>query len=249
MNALYCSCITDPFLYIAQRLQKEQNINPVYWVGDIQSSGYKDSSEQEVRNTFPGIEFQPFHPAWHGVFPESVEKKAITTYLDIDFIKLFSYEELQALSMMDRLDYDRQSFCYMERERYYLNLAKKWLACFELYSVDVVVSATSPHRVFDYVLYLICRYKGIKFISFYTMLPGRIYPLLNFSDQDAVSKWLEDDNKGNDNTNFTIDMLPDDIKRSLFKLQGDYNTAIPTYMVKHVKSNKKSSKMWYLFVM
>lgn len=246
MNVLYCCCITDPFLNVAQRLQKEKGYNPVYWVGDIQSSGYKDPSEQEVKETFPEIVFHSYLQAWRGVFPDCVEEKAVSDYVDIDFLKQFSNEELQAMSMMDRLDFDRYSFCFMERERHFLNLIKKWEACIEIFKVDVVIAASTPHRVFDYVLYLLSKYKGIKYITFELVIPGRVFPLLYFSEQSAIS-YLDYDYSKYYNSDVSLETLPDDIKDSYLKLQGDYKTAIPSYMVKHVKSHKQSSNMFFLF--
>lgn len=246
MNVLYCCCIADPFLYVAQRLQKEKGYNPVYWVGDIQSGEYKDTSEQEVKKVFPEIVFHNFVKAWRGVFPDIVEEKAASSFVDIDFLKKCSYEELQAMSMMDRLDFDRYSFCYMERERHFLNLIKKWQACIDLFKVDAVIAATTPHRVFDYALYMLCKYKGIKYITFQVMIPGRIFPLLYFSEQNAISNWEADYSKYL-NTEVNFDSLPEDIKTSYQKLQGDYKTAIPTYMVKHVSNNVKNANMWFLF--
>lgn len=246
MNALYICCIKDPFMYVAQRLQKEHGITPVYWVGDISTGGINDTIEKELKETFPGIEYHAFVPAWHGVFPDSVEQKAPFSYIDIDFMKAISYDELQAFSMMDRLDCDRQSFCYMERERYFLNLVKKWLACIELYKVDVVIAATTPHRVFDYVLYLICKYRNIKFITFQVMIPGRIYPLLYFTEHTSISLLVYDYQKYLE-SNVNFNTLPEDIKTNYLKLQGDYKTAIPGYMVRHVNSNVKNANMWFLF--
>jgi hypothetical protein len=245
-NVLYCCCITDPFLHVAQRLQKEKGYNPVYWVGDTQSCEYNDPSEQDVKKAFPEIVVHNFIQAWRGVFPECVEEKALSTYIDIDFLRQFSNEELQAMSMMDRLDFDRYSFCYMERERHFLNLIKKWKACIELFNVDAVIAATTPHRIFDYTLYLLCKYKGINYVTFQVMIPGRIYPLLYFSDQNAIS-YIDSDYSNYLNSDISLETLPEDIKASYLKLQGDYKTAIPAYMVKHVSNNVKSANMLYLF--
>jgi hypothetical protein len=246
MNALYSCCITDPFLYVAQRLEKEQGIKPVYWVGYIKSKSINDTSEQDVKNAYTEIVFHRFFDAWRGNFPDVIEENAALSYVDIDFLKQFSNEELQALSMMDRLDYDRQSFNYMERERHFLNLVKKWTACINLFKIDVVIAATTPHRVFDYALYLICKYKGIKFITFQVMLPGRIYPLLYFSEQNAMS-YIDNDYLTSLKSNVILEDLPDDIKTSYLKMQGDYKTAIPQYMVKHVSSDVQNANMWFLF--
>ncbi len=249
MNALFCCCITDPFLPVAKRLHEEQDITPVYWVGDIQSGATTDNSKsrRSVEASFPGIIFQNYFDAWRGVFPDVIEEKTSSSFFDIDFLRRFSSEELQAISMMDRLDYDRHSFIFMERERYFLGLLKKWIACIELLHIEVVISAVNPHRVFDYALYLLCKYKKIKYISFqWSMCDGRIYPLNYFSDIDSLASLL--DKSYNENLRRQIDLseLPDDIQKGYKKLLADYRKARPQYMSQHDVDDKKNQNMYVL---
>ncbi len=250
MNALYCCCITDPFLPVAQRLQNEKEIKPVYWIGDIQSAVTSDKSvsKTSVLTTFPNIVFHDYFEAWKGRFPLEIEENSNSSYFDLDFLKKFSSEELQAISMMDRIDYDRHSFIYMERERYYLDLIKKWICCIDLYHIDVVISAVNPHRVFDYVLYLVCRYKNIKFISFqYSISDGRIYPLNYFSETDSLSKMLDDTYNYYLDKSIELSDLPIDIKNNYTKLLLNYNEARPKYMYEHDKDDVKNRNFIFLF--
>lgn len=248
MNAIYSCCIADPFLDVARKLEMNLGVIPVYWIGDIQSTSVSSKDEEDIKTVYPDIIFQKYFDAWKGVFPTQIEKKALSTYVDIDFLRMFSSQELQAISMMDRQDYDRHSFIFMERERYYYNLVKKWLACFDLYKPDVVISAVNPHRVFDYVLYLVCRYKKIKFISFqFSMEAGRVFPIVNFSDPGALSKILDEDYQSILNQKIDISQLPEDIRRNYEKLSSDYRIARPTYMAVHDIDDVKNKNMLFLF--
>lgn len=124
MNAIYSCCIADPFLDVARTLEAQYGIKPVYWIGDIASSENNEETETIVKEAYPLIEYQSFFDAWHGKFSQEIMDKSGKKYVDIDFLNMFSSQELQALSMMDRLDYDHKSFTYMERENYFLNLVK-----------------------------------------------------------------------------------------------------------------------------
>ena len=124
MNIIYSCCIADPFVDVAMCLQKEYGLIPAYWIGDKSSVKEGDNTKQLLKETFPNCIYHDFYDAWHGVFPEEIDKLGADTYVDIDFLRNFSCEELQAFTMMNRLDFDRKSFNYLERERYYIRLVK-----------------------------------------------------------------------------------------------------------------------------
>lgn len=249
MNAIYSCCIADPFLDVARKLEAERCITPVYWVGDIASADYNEETEALIKEAYPQIVYQGFFDAWHGIFSPEIMEKSSQMYVDIDFLNSFSSQELQALSMMDRLDYDHKSFNYMERESYFLNLVKRWLCVINEYKPEVVISAVNPHRVFDYVLYLLCQYKGIKFVSFQFSIygAGRIFPLLNFSEPDAMEKLIRENYEKNLHKTYRQEMLPDDFKRELHKLNATYDEARPSYMKAHDVNDIKNRKMLFLF--
>ena len=249
MNAIYSCCIADPFLDVARTLESEYGVVPVYWVGDIASAQNKEETEAMVKEAYPQIVYQSFFDAWHGKFSPEIMEKSSSMYVDIDFLNSVSSQELQALSMMDRLDYDHKSFNYMERESYFMNLVKRWLYVINEYKPDVVISAVNPHRVFDYVLYIICRYKGIKFISFQFSIygAGRIFPLLYFSEPDAMEKLLRAEYEKNLKNTYSIDDLTEDFRNELAKINATYDEAMPFYMKAHNVDDVKNKKMLFLF--
>ena len=244
-RVLYNTSNADPFVKVALKLQLEHGFTPVYWIG----FNY-DHSEELVPAAFPGICYQPYGDAWRCIFNEEVQKKAIECYVDIDMLNELSRYELQAIKMMDRLDFDRYSFNYMERERHYLNLMKNWLAVFEIYKPDLVISATNPHRVYDYVLYLLCKKKGIPFIIFeysmcteWTWINTDLYSSGN-RFEIPYKKYLQEEN-------IAIDDLPLEIRGELERVVKDYSEALPYYMAEHKKDSKKQlnffSMIWIHF--
>lgn len=246
MNAIYSCCIVDPFLDVAIKLKSEQNIEPIYWIGDIRTPN-NPSDLDKVKVTFPNVIIQGFVEAWKGIFPEQIGDKYWQNQVDIDLLKELSNEELQVLSMMDRIDYDRRSFCYMERERYYIRLLKFWNYVIERYKPEIVISAVNPHRVFDYVLYILCKKKSVKFISFqWSMVEGRLFALNYFSDKDAIANIIDDLYEKYKIRDIQVAQLPDDIKDNYSKVCGLYTDARPRYMAQHDKDNIKSSSMFFL---
>lgn len=243
MKAIYSCCVFDPFLEVAKRLFQDIGLEPVYWIGDIASVYSTDVEENTLKSLFPNVIYQSYFNAWHGVFPKEIPNSA---NVELDFLQKFSGEELQALSMMDRLDYDRHSFNFMERERFFLQLVKKWTYILDYYVPDIVISAVNPHRVFDYVLYLLCKYKKIKYVSFqWSMDGGRTYALCNFDEKDSMSDVIDMVYSVEKGT--TIEDLPEDIKNNYFKVISDYKTARPSYMMAHDKDDLKNRNLWFLF--
>lgn len=246
MKAIYSCCIIDPFLDVALKLQKEKNVEPVYWVGDIRTGDYP-MELNAVKEKFPNVVIHGFVEAWKGIFPEEVGNEYMQNYVDIDFLRNLSNEELQALSMMDRIDYDRRSFCYMERERHFIRLYKYWNFIIEKFKPEIVISAVNPHRVFDYVLYIICKQRRIRFISFqWSMAEGRLFALENFSEKNAISSVIDKLYKEALESDALLEHLPVDIRNNYEKVCGLYNDARPRYMAQHDKDNVKSSSMLYL---
>ena len=234
-RVIYNTCVADPWIKVAQHLQAKYNYEPVYWIG----YNY-DNSETLVKEAFPDICYQSYPDAWKGIFSPEIRQKSYDCFVDIDLINRMAKYELLAIKMMDRLDYDRYSFNFMERERHYINLIKNWMACFDIYKPDMVISAVNPHRVYDYVLYLLCKDRNIPFINFqYSMCAERIYAL---TDIYSIGDIFDSSYKKYLQQPLTKEMLPPEILFSFEKVQKDYSEAIPTYMKDHEIKNKKSSK-------
>lgn len=242
MRVLYNTCVADPFVFVAKKMQEDYGYEPVYWIGYDD-----DGSEELVKKYLPNTKYHPWRDAWKAIFPPEVEMKTKSVNQDIDMLKVNAVYELQAIKMMDRLDADRYSFNFMEREQFYLDLLKGWIACLDIYKPDVVISGVNPHRVYDYVLYVVCQNNGIPYLDFqYTLCTERTfctdghYTIGNIFE-NSYNDFLKDDN-------LSVNDLAPEIKKQYEKVTKSYKEAAPSYMAAHDKNNKKYSNLFYLLV-
>lgn len=243
MKIIYISCFVDPWLKIAEKLRRERGYEPVYWVG------YEyDNSRALVPEAFPGIIYHPIFDAFKGIPPQGEFSSLPQAPIDIDFLRASANDEIMAMQMMDRMDPDRYSFNLMERQRHFRNLMRYWDACLDRLNPNLVVCERVPHQVFDYVLYLLCRRKGIPFLTFIlTPFLGRVIPVTEISSIGGI---FDAEYARNMASDLTIDdlknTLADDIKAGMEKLRLDYGQAEPPYMKKHILEHKKNSSLFSL---
>ncbi|MBN1472288.1 MAG: hypothetical protein JW925_10945 [Syntrophaceae bacterium] len=238
MNALYITCFADPWIKVAQALREKHGLQPVFWIG------YEDDdSVTQVPESFPDCIYQDYYDAWKGIFPAQIAAHANESGISIDFVKRYASFELQAIKMMDRMDPDQYSFNFMERQRHYRNMVRLCSACLESMKVDIVICDWIPHRLFDYVFYLLCQFHNIKFVFLgNTQFPGRV---LSLNDLSAISDRIREDY--NDILRAGMDAgaikakLPDDMTVSYDRVQRN-TTGVTTNNVQlHMKKNRGSS--------
>jgi hypothetical protein len=243
MRVIYNTCYADPWVKVAQNLKNKYGWEPVYW------NGYDDDdSKKIIPKEFPNCIYQSYYNAWNGIFAPQITNKYADSYINIDFLKEYASYELQAIKMMDRMDPDRYSFNFMERQRHFRKLVKYWTACIDLLKPDLVVSAIVPHRVYDYVLYLLCKYHKIKYITFRnSAFQGIIIPL---TDVFSINNILDDDYQlylNPDFKNLTLsEKIDKEIHNEYQKVQKDYAEAEPDYMKQHEIQHKQSSGLFSL---
>lgn len=237
-NVIYINCWIDPWLKVAQTLKEQYGYNPVWWIGYSK----EDNSHVLIPQQFPGIVYQDNADAWKGRFPEEVQERAASCYLDVDFLNRHANHELQAMRMMDRVDQDQHSFNFMERQRHFRNMIKQWMAVIELVKPDLIISTAIPHRLYDYVLYWLCEERGIPFLTIqHTQFPGRFYFSKNgfytlgnrfIDDWHSFEKCL--DVKKN---------IPDDVLSRYEKVNMDYEQGAPFFMKKMSDRERQSGTM------
>jgi len=240
MKVIYNTCFADPWLKVASQLEQKHGLEPVYWIG------YEiDDSEKLVPAVFPNAVYHPVFDASKGIFPDRISKHYAQAHINIDFIKDYASYELQALKMMDRMDPDRCSFSFSERQRHYRNLIKNWTSCIDILEPELVISATVPHRVYDYVLYLLCRYLHIPFIMFqHTAFPGRIIPLQEINSiGQAIKNDYDEILHAKPNGNMLKANLAPDILAGYQNVQKDCEMGKPAYVETNKLQHKQSSNI------
>ena len=243
MRVIYNTCFADPWVKVAQKLKIEHGFEPVYW------NGYDDDdSKNIIPKEFPDCIYHAYFDAWKGIFPPQINEKYTESYNNIDFLNEFSSFELQAIKMMDRMDPVRYSFNFMERQRHFRKLIKYWTACINLLKPDLVISAIVPHRVYDYALYLLCKHRNIKYITYRnSAFQGIIIPLSNvISIDDILSNKYQYYLQSLPEKQSAINQIESSIFEGYKKVQQDYAKAEPDYMKQHVINHKLSSGFFSL---
>jgi len=188
------------------------------WVGasDIRS---------EINKKFSKAKFYPVLDAVRGV-DVLEEFKIELAPLDPPFLREFSSVQIDTLKMMDRLN-AISTFDYAGRERLYYRLLAFWKAVLDKESPDLVVFATIPHMIFDYIIYGLCRRSGIRTAMFEsTPMRGLVFIMETFDSESQAEvlyqKLLED------GVPETIS-LRSETKAYLDALRGSYDQ-VPVYM-------------------
>ncbi|MCU0615236.1 MAG: hypothetical protein MUD09_09195 [Desulfobacterales bacterium] len=238
MKVIYNTCFADPWVKVAQKLKKEHGFEPVYWIG------YEhDDSKKLVPKAFPNMIYHPYYDAWKGIFPKEISGGFADSHIDIDFLKGIASYELQALKMMDRMDPDRYSFNFMERQRHFRNQIKYWTACINYLKPDLIVSMIVPHQLFDYIIYLLCKFYHIKFITFrYSSFLGWFIPITDISSiGDILDEEYAKILKSNSEIESLKQNLPAEIVKSYEKTKMDYALAEPDCMKQQLIEHKQSA--------
>lgn len=221
-NVIYINCWVEPWIEVAKTLKDQYGYNPVWWIGYSK----EDNSHNLVPQNFPGIVFQDHGDAWKGKFPYDVQERSYRCYLDVDFLNKHANHELQAIKMMDRMDQDLRSFNFMERQRHFRNMLKSWMAVIDLYKPDLIVSTAIPHRLYDYVLFWLCKEKGIPFLTIqHTQFTGRFY----FSKSEFYTignRFVDDWHQFEKESNIDA-FIPESIMSTYEKVKKDYKNGIP----------------------
>ena len=221
-NALYCCCIADPWLETVKEIERQLNISPAYYIG------WEGDHSHQITENYPDCFFQTVEDAWRGRgFP------SLTYTFDVDeeVMKSISFEKNIAINMMDRLDLSRRNFTSANKDIYFNRLLKYWLTIVEQYNIDIIISPSIPHRVFDYILYIVAKIKKIEIVMFQmTHFPDSS---ILIRDIDSTPAYLKAYLKSHPNPSTP---LREDIRKNLEKVKQDYALAIPEYMKEHQKA-------------
>ncbi|TGK10097.1 capsular biosynthesis protein [Leptospira fletcheri] len=101
--------------------------------------------------------------------------------LDSDLLKRLSDCEAVALKMMER-DEIRGEWSYDKRKEVYLRHLRYWNHVIETEQIKLFVSSNIPHVVYDYIIYCLCRVKGIRTVLFYQFQPGLSFSMSDWKD-------------------------------------------------------------------
>ena len=169
MRVMYAECSGPVWRGIARRLGSRHDWRPVYWLAAPEDAG-------PVTSEFPDAQFHSGVEAARDI-PASGADWPLPA-LDSALLEALAPYESITLHMMDRMDPDGHSFPYDERRRHYHDLLRYWLGVLDRFAPDLVMFSIAPHIVYDYVLYALCRHRGVPTVMFERIgLPGYVYPV------------------------------------------------------------------------
>lgn len=182
LKAFYIECSGGLWREIAREAQRQAGWEPILWTADGDDLG-------AVQEAFPGVHCQEGVCAARGIpFPtlRGLKSRAMGEII----LKELAPEESIVLQMMDRMDPTGIAFNLEERRFHYHLLLQYWDSVLDCLQPDVIVFSIAPHLVFDYVLYVLAKRKGIPTPMFDRLgLPGWVYAIGGVFDPPAG--WYE----------------------------------------------------------
>jgi hypothetical protein len=234
MKAFFIDCHVDYWINIATKFKEKYDWEIKYWVG-------KSINKSKILSSFPNIVFHDVMDAVKGISPIEINMVKLPA-IDKKVLQEYSHCESIALKMMDRVA-ELKEFHYYERIRSYHKLLQYWLGIVEFFKPEIIIRPTSPHLVYDYILYEICLKKDIKTVMFVrTSINGKVFPI-NTIDQPIVQFPLTR-KRENRKTEPSENGIQDQLSEYVQKINGTYENGKPY----HVKFKNKKAQIDNLFV-
>ena len=216
----YITCDSPTWHDIADRMARDADWQPVYWIAEPQVVPMLEAR-------FPGVVGHSRYDAYDMVSPPGLANIPIEP-LDEPFLRQMSDVQSIALKMMDVMD-SVDAFDFNERRRFFQQRLRYWRAIVRALRFDLAVFAFSGHVVYDYIIYALCRLYGIRTIMFettfnYALLFAMEDPMVGSTEiKSAYDRLLAQDG-GKDV------VLPQVYESYLARLRGRYDDAVPWYM-------------------
>jgi hypothetical protein len=229
-RAIYTEAHTPLWLDAAVALNEQLGLEPCYWVG-------KPHFEADVLRHFPHAIFHSRTDAIRGVPPPAMAGMPQRP-LDAELLSTFSRVQLVAGKMMDRLDVC-DGFRFEERTRLFHVQLRHWRSVIEGIRPDLVVFPVQPHTVYDYILYELCQFYGIRTSMFqWTVFHDWIYPLdhIEHGYQEIRERYTRLLAHG------PADMtLAPELEEYLERVGGDYRDVMPDYLIAQMPGALRSA--------
>ena len=116
---------------------------------------------EELQVQYPDALILKVNDARCGCYPADGMGYGGQIPLDANILNEFSSCERIVLKMMDRIA-PVWEFGYEHRIRHYHRLLSYWLAFVKNNNIDLAVFQTTPHVIYDYIIYSVCKYYGVR---------------------------------------------------------------------------------------
>ena len=215
----FIECSVPFWLDVAANLQERLGLEPIYWTGH-------HAFAPEVEKRFPGACFHSNLDAVRSI-PAAMHADRILPPLDQTLLDDLARCERTALHMMQRIDPD-ESMAYTDRVRLHHRHLRYWLGMLDRYKPLAVFLPNSPHLVYDYVLYELCKRQSVPTVLFTeSSVDGLVYPITDFENgsDELSSTYRQLRAKANYEP-----ALTEWTQRYVSRVQGTYDQGLPAYV-------------------
>lgn len=225
MRVLYSEFSEVGWVSVARGLRDRLGWEPVLWI-----SG--ERPREALGAAFPECVFQDRIDAVRLAGPEASEGVVSAALL----ARLAVYE-VQALKMMGRMDNDGQTFTTEQRIDFFHCQVSRWLAVLDRFEPELALFLETPHVIYDFILYAVCRAMGVPTLMFgRTKVERYAYVTPSFEDgpvpiREALTA-VEQEFAGAD-AGTVAASLPEALREEMGRIRGEYAAAVAKGSQKH----------------
>lgn len=228
MKAIYATTGSEDWVEAAQKLNREEGLHPCYWI--------THDLKKAAKETFENVIIHDSFDAMYGDPPKEYDPIPANCAIDAEILSKFQKYEAIAVKMMERLSSDRNNeinLSYNDRMKLYYRQLLYWTNVVNDLDPDVAIFGSTPHLVYDYILYAVCIESNIKtVITTHTTLPNRF----------CVRNRLYENPIGNIKSDKENINLPSEIENHFRDIQSEYSQAKPEYMEQDLRELQSTEK-------
>jgi hypothetical protein len=165
-----------------------QNI-PTYWNDTTLDANIYLISDSPP--SYKHSDYKHFRKCTFGIFEDLDQYESLK--LDSKLLLAFAHCESITLKMMERYDFYCNLFSYNARIDLYHKQLQYWYNYIVKNEIKYVIFSVTPHVIFDYVIYCVCKYLGVGTILLYrtTIVVNKNVSIYAYEDIDLQIPALE----------------------------------------------------------
>lgn len=222
---LLCSNI-ELFFPVVEELSRSYDMEPVFWSANAKH-------KEAIKNKFPDIVF--FDSLMNGLYstPEYLKPDFNYSYITPALLEKFSVCEHVFMEMLYTRADSGGGFNFYEAQAAYHRSIVQAFALLDYFQPNVLIFQTTPHMMWDYILYVVAEYKGLQTIMLAdTPIPGRMVVYKNLSSGELTEK-----------NSLIKKEVPEKLQNYIDSVKGDFASGT-TYMIKSSLPINGSEHYW-----
>ncbi len=218
-RCIYLKNKTQVWTDLSENLRKNYNILPVMWVG-----GDKNLVKEDII-------YYSHRSAFLLENPVSIESEALG--LELTEIAFLSKKINQYFQLMNRWTVYPEKVAYENKLEYFFKSYEIWKKIDKKLNFDLVICPTIPHRLYDYSLYLYCKFKKKKIVM------GNATTDLYFDEKDNKYRnifFYQDSIDKIEFSKITLNNLY--IEENFKKYKDKIKSELATYVLENTRKNR-----------